>query len=50
MRTLVIAAALVLLGSSLSHGQEACPMETMKDPKLTPEQLEALVAYLETLK
>ena len=35
MRTLVIAAALVLLGSSLSRAQEACPMETMKDPKLT---------------
>jgi hypothetical protein len=35
MRPLIIAAALFLLASSPSRAQEACPMETMKDPKLT---------------
>ena len=35
IRRLITAAVLVLLGSSLSHAQEACPMEQLKDPKLT---------------
>jgi hypothetical protein len=35
MRRLITAAVLVLLGSSLSHAQESCPMEQLKDPKLT---------------
>jgi len=34
MRCLITAAVLLLLGSSLSYAQEACPMEQLKDPKL----------------
>ena len=35
MRRPIIAALLFLFAPSLSHAQEACPMETLKDPKLT---------------
>ena len=35
MRRLITAAVLLLLGSSFSYAQEACPMEQLKDPKLT---------------
>jgi hypothetical protein len=39
MRRLITAALLVLLGSSSSYAQEACPMEQLKDPKLTLSEM-----------
>ncbi len=35
MRRVITAAVFLLLGSSLCQAEEACPMEQLKDPKLT---------------
>jgi hypothetical protein len=39
MRRLMTAAVLVLLGSPFSYADEACPMEQLKDPKLTLSEM-----------